>query len=397
MLIKKFAGSTVPETMKKIKDELGVSALILDTKIASSSNLYNLPDGNRVEITAAIDHYPRKILPVRINKQVKAPEAALKIKMVKPAEPTKIESPKIPLKTPIENHTSSIEMSKMNESMSQLKNRIDSFAQQIEEKKVLSNLSDNLKQLEAKLTDRDFDEAISKKIILKLNSQLTVEEQTNPEVIIGHLKKALNESVKISNDLPKSDNSPTKLMFIGPYGDGKTTSLQRIAYQLAVCQKKKVGLISLDTEKIGAVSALISFARILDVRCTGVYEPSELKQCLEKFNDLDVLLFDTKGINPLDKSELEELSNWISQINPDKVFLVLSANNRLRDLIEMTHKFLSTVNPEFVFTKLDQTKRYGGIISCSIQTEKPVAYLGWGRDLEDFQKADIDKIIDLLF
>lgn len=285
----------------------------------------------------------------------------------------------------------------INESMLQLKNRIDSFAQQIEEKRVLSNLSDNLKQLEAKLTDRDFDEAIGRKIILKLNSQLTVEEQSNPEVIIGHLKKAFNESVKISNDLPKSDNVPMKLMFIGPCGDGKTTSLQRIAYQLAVCQKKKVGLISLDTERIGAVSALISFARILDVRCTGVYEPSELKQCLEKFSDLDVLLFDTKGINPLDKSELEELSGWISQISPDKVFLVLSANNRLRDLIEMTHKFLSTVNPEFVFTKLDQTKRYGGIISCSIQTEKPVAYLGWGRDLEDFQKADTNKITDLLF
>jgi len=393
MLIKKFAGATVQETMKKIKDELGTGALILDSKIASSENLYGLPDGNRVEITAAVDHHPGRILSTRIRKQVKTSELTPKVKIVKPAEPARDESPKMP----VESHADSARILEMNENMSQLKSKIDLLAQQLEEKGTLGNLSDNLKQLEAKLTDRDFDEIISQRIILRLNSQLTSEEQGSPEIIIGHLKKAFNELVRISNGSPKSDNAPIKLMFIGPCGDGKTTALQRMAYEFAVCQKKRVGLISLDTERIGAVPALISFARILGVRCTGIYEPSELKPCLERFSDLDVLLFDTKGINPFDKPELEELTSWINQAAPHRVFLVLSANNRRRDLIEMTHKFLSTTNLELVFTKLDQTKRYGGMISCSIQTEKPVAYLAWGRNLEDFQKADIDKTTNLLF
>ncbi|MCJ7508810.1 MAG: flagellar biosynthesis protein FlhF, partial [candidate division Zixibacteria bacterium] len=393
MLIKKFVGTSVPETMNKIKKELGAFALILDTKVAAKGDPYGLPNGNRVEITAAIDHNPRKPVPIKMERKVETPAAFPKIKLVKPTESNQ-ESPKEIVKPA----QSSSEIVGINESISNLKNQIDLLGQELEHKRILNNLPDSLKQLHSKLEDADFDEEESKKIILELNSRLAPSEENNSETIVQELKQILQKMINLCSDFPSNQSVPIKLLFVGPSGDGKTTSLEKMAYQLVVKEKRKVGLVTLDVERIGAAPSLVSYARILGVRCSGVYDVIELGECLEKFKDLDVILFDTKGTNPWIKSELKELADWTSEIRPDRIFLVLSANHRYKDLIEMTYRFLCLGNADLLFTKLDQTKRYGGILSCAIKTKKQISFLGWGTSVtEDFEKADLSKITDMMF
>jgi flagellar biosynthesis protein FlhF len=393
MLIKKFVGTSVPETMNKIKKELGASALILDTKVAAKGDPYGLPNGNRVEITAAVDHYPRKPAPVQIEKKVEKSAVFPKMKLVKSPESNQ-ESPKETVK-PTQSPS---EIVGINESISNLKNQIDLLGQELEHKRTLNNLPGSLKQLYSKLEDADFDEEESKKIILELNSRLAPSGEDNSEIIVQEFKQTIQKLINLCSLLPSNQNAPIKLLFVGPSGDGKTTSLEKMAYQLAVKEGRKVGLVTLDVERIGAVPSLVSYARILGVRCAGVYDLIELGGCLEKFKDLDIILFDTRGINPWIKSELKELADWTSEIRPDKIFLVLSANHRYKDLIEMTYRFLCLGNADLLFTKLDQTKRYGGILSCAMKTRRPISFLGWGTSVtEDFEKADLSKITDMMF
>ncbi len=393
MLIKKFVGTTVPETMKKVKDELGAGALILDTRIAPRGDFCTLPDGNQVEITAAVDRHPLRPLSIQVKRRSPAAGAVSTVKLVR--------SPETPSQHPKQKESESLGeiagMAGMTESISRMKYQIDSLIHQLEENKVLSNLPGQLRQLESKMEDRDFVREITREIMSKLDSQLVLGEDRDSGITIGGFKKILQEMVCRSGDLPPGTPRPLKLIFIGPSGDGKTTCLEKLVYELSVRDKRKVGILSLDTDRIGAIPSLMSYARILGVRCSGIFDLPELREHLEKSNDLDVVLFDTKGINPSDRSELRELSDWISQIKPDKVLLVLSATNRSKDLLEMTYNFLSLGKLDFIFTKLDQTKRYGGILSCAIKTKRPIWYLNWSASPPgDLQRPDLERIIDVM-
>lgn len=394
MLIKKFAGATVPETLKKIRDELGEDALILDTKVAPRGDFHSLPDGNQVEITAAVDHHPLRSMPVRKRMGVQTTQTISKTKLIKSPEPTGQYSGQ----TQVGPISDSNETSDMAQSISRLKDEIESLIGQLGEKRILSNLCVDLKQLESKMEDRDFDWNITKEIIFKLNSQLSGGDEKSPEVIIRGVRGILQEMIPPSGDFPSKLNRPIKLVFVGPSGEGKTTCLEKLAYELSVRDERKVGIFGLDTDRIGAIPSLVSYARILGVGCTGIYNLPELKEGLEKYSNLDVILFDTKGTNPFEKSELKELSDWVSEVSADEVLLVLSATNRSRDLLEMAYGFLSLGRLKFLFTKLDQTRRYGGILSCAISTKRPICRVSWGAFVpEDLEKVDLEKMINMMF
>jgi flagellar biosynthesis protein FlhF len=80
------------------------------------------------------------------------------------------------------------------------------------------------------------------------------------------LTKTLDLNVKKQNKV---------IALVGPTGVGKTTTIAKLALIAKIIHKLDVGLISIDTYRLGAVDQLKSFADVSHTDFLVAYEPSE--------------------------------------------------------------------------------------------------------------------------
>ncbi|MFC1697303.1 signal recognition particle receptor subunit alpha [Nanoarchaeota archaeon] len=184
--------------------------------------------------------------------------------------------------------------------------------------------------------------------------------------------------------------SPTKIMAVGLFGNGKTTTIGKLA-KYYVKRGKKVCTVGLDVHRPAAVEQLQQISRQVKVPCfveKGEKDPIAIwKKYEEEINKHDIILVDTAGRDVLSEDLIQELNFLNKIIQPDETLLVISA-----DIGQAAEKqargFNETANiTGVVITKLDGTAKGGGaLIACSV-TGAPVKFIGVGEkpdDLESF-------------
>jgi flagellar biosynthesis protein FlhF len=100
--------------------------------------------------------------------------------------------------------------------------------------------------------------------------------------------------------------------FIGTTGVGKTTTIAKLAAQLMLKTSKKVGLISIDNYRIGAMEQLKTYADILGIPCFPAFNRKDLLFALKRMEGRDIVLIDTAGQSQYDTSRMEELRKMIT-------------------------------------------------------------------------------------
>jgi len=177
------------------------------------------------------------------------------------------------------------------------------------------------------------------------------------------------------------------LMFVGPTGVGKTTTIAKLAarYAYKLSRRYKVGIITLDTYRIGAVEQLMTYAKMMRLPIETVVDPSDFEEALNALRHNDYILIDTVGSSQHDKEKIEKLSkflkvNTFAEIN---INLVLSAVTKYEDLLDIYKNFSILPIDTLIFTKLDETKTYGNIFSFLLDTKKPVSYFSIGQEVPD--------------
>ena len=116
------------------------------------------------------------------------------------------------------------------------------------------------------------------------------------------------------------------VILIGSTGVGKTTTAAKLCGQ-AIKQKKKVGLISLDTFRIGAIEQIRIYSRILGVPLYIASSPEEVREGIKKLKDRDLILIDTTGRNPKDQSYSNELKAVYALGIPMETHLLISGSS----------------------------------------------------------------------
>ena len=204
--------------------------------------------------------------------------------------------------------------------------------------------------------------------------------------------------VRMEAELPKGNKRV--MMFVGPTGVGKTTTIAKLAARYSYIQEKraKVGIITLDTYRIGAVEQLFQYAKMMRLPIEDVVDPNDFNNALSSLSHCDVILIDTVGSSQYDKDKLVKLNKFLqsSQLQIE-VNLVLSAGSKLEDLKEIYKNFSFLDIETLIFTKFDETKVFGTIFSLIYDIDKPVSYFSIGQEVpDDIVPASSDFLVECI-
>ncbi len=185
--------------------------------------------------------------------------------------------------------------------------------------------------------------------------------------------------------------------FVGATGVGKTTTLAKLAAHYSIFKGKKVGLITLDTYRIGAVEQLRSYARLMDLPLEVVMSPKELKEAMLKMKDMDYIMVDTAGRNSKNVMHVQELQGFSRVLPEPFTFLCLSATTKRQDIEVIAENFKPVNYNALIFTKLDETSSFGSILNAACHTKLPVAFLTNGQKVpEDLEIPTEERLTDII-
>ena len=224
----------------------------------------------------------------------------------------------------------------------------------------------------------------------------------NSSTVKRYFQTILRKMVPIRLETAPAIGTKKVIMLVGPTGVGKTTSIAKLAarYSFLMQKKYKVGLVVLDTYRIGAVEQLMQYARMMKLGIETVVDPPEFSSALESLKYCDYILIDTMGSSPYDKGKIEKIYECLeantTEYNID-VVLVMPSSIKYEDLKVTYDNFSSLGVDTLMFTKLDETMGFGNIFSLAYETKKPISYFSVGQEVpEDLVRASSDFLVECL-
>ena len=183
----------------------------------------------------------------------------------------------------------------------------------------------------------------------------------------------------------------------GPPVSAKPLPSQSLSAELSLKQKRKVGIISVDSYRIGAVDQLKTYASIMGLPCLSAFTREDLAQALQKMEGRDVILIDTAGQSHRDMKRLKELGELLGKDLSIETHLVLSAAVKPEDMKEAATNFSILKPSSYVFSKVDETRTRGGIIDQLLDLKLPVSYITNGQRVpEDIIPATQRRVLRLI-
>lgn len=224
----------------------------------------------------------------------------------------------------------------------------------------------------------------------------------NSATVKRYFQTLLRKMVPIRLETMPSVGNKKVIMLVGPTGVGKTTSIAKLAarYSFLMQKKYKVGLVVLDTYRIGAVEQLMQYARMMKLGIETVVDPPEFASALNSLRYCDYILIDTMGSSPYDKGKIEKIYECLEANDTEfsvDVVLVMPSSIKYEDL-KVTYDNFDSLNVDTImFTKLDETRGFGNIFSLAYETKKPISYFSVGQEVpEDLVCASSDFLVECL-
>jgi flagellar biosynthesis protein FlhF len=185
--------------------------------------------------------------------------------------------------------------------------------------------------------------------------------------------------------------------FIGPAGEGKTTTLAKLAARCLFEEKLNVGIITMDTYRIGATKQLKTYSDIMDIPVEIASEKEGFEKALSRFSNKDVILVDTPGKSRGDKNYLLKLKECLGTDTSLGTNLVLSLTSSRESIMDAVKRFGIIDYSSILFTKLDDSRKFGSIYNVMDYTGKPVFYVTDGQNVpKDLKKMDPAKLARLI-
>lgn len=412
MKIKKYLAPSLNEAVEQMKSELGLDAIILSTRVINQKN-NNIPF-KTFEIIAGIDNHSET--------------SSIK-------EKNKLDT-LIKLEKAEKKNISIVSQNKFDEELNNLKQKIfsqkellindndeddlnkqtdDSFP--LTKSKVIKNnqkkiieIEKEIKRQSYKTEEKEQDKFASlRKVLKKREIQKSIIEHLVDDLekhsrllktnnYENYLLSLISSMIPTSLNEIKKEKKPKVIALVGPTGVGKTTSIAKLAIISKLIHKLDVGLISIDTFRLGAIEQLKTFSNISDIDFLVAYNLNDLPKLVEKFKKKNVIFIDTVGRSQNNQKQLLEMRNFLTKIKIDETWLVLNSVSTTKALFDIADKFQVMNYNGLIFTKLDESVAFGNILNVVHKYNLPVKYLTNGQVIpDDIIAGDSDYIARLIY
>jgi len=280
---------------------------------------------------------------------------------------------------------------------------------------VLEKLSDSLKNTLQKIAGSLFvDEKLINELIKDIQKAL-LQSDVNVKLVFELTEKIKQRALKeespkgltkkehivnivygeLTNFLGKEQRKieitekPFKIMLVGLFGSGKTTTAGKLA-KYFMKRGFKVALLGLDIHRPAAMDQVKQVGEQINV---PVYTNKEIKNAVtiykiyeSEYKKYDVLIIDTAGRDALSEDLIEEIEEVSKAIEPNESLLVISADigQAAQKQAEQFHKSCGITG--VVITKMDGTARGGGALTACAVSGAPIKFIGVGEKVDDMEQ-----------
>lgn len=194
-----------------------------------------------------------------------------------------------------------------------------------------------------------------------MDSLLSAAGQFAGEAPTDVLARAMEMELDFTPLPRKSHDRP--LMLLGPPGAGKTATAAKLAAKVRVLGGKAT-LVTLDSGKAGSLAQITAFAEALGANLREARDTESLQKVIRDCRDNHLIVIDTIGSGPYDHDALRELSQWLAAAEAEGV-LVLQAGGDPIETAEAALSYASLGVERMIATKLDSSRRLGGVLSAA--------------------------------
>ena len=257
-----------------------------------------------------------------------------------------------------------------------------------------------LKELQRTLLRSDVSFSVVKQITenIKKRKETAVKGLSKKQQLITIIYEEITKIMGYESELTVT-KTPYKIMLVGLFGSGKTTTSAKIGLHFKK-QGRKIMLVGLDDYRPAAFEQLSQNAQKTGLNILGqkdLKKPEKFwKENIKTIEKNDVIIIDTAGRDSINKDYLKEIKNLEKTIKPDQILLVIPA-----ELGQTSEKLTNDFNENvkitgIIITKTDTTAKAGGALTSSYLTQTPVYFITEGEKMTELTKFDSKRYVSKL-
>ncbi|HEX4055434.1 MAG TPA: flagellar biosynthesis protein FlhF [Tepidisphaeraceae bacterium] len=365
-----FQANTMSAALAEVKHEMGPGAVILHTRSFYKNRWLGLRKREIFEITASREP--------RVGSRGSKPQ-------VRPAPMPAQVKPLVDTRGQLLASSAS-----QNAAMIGLMQEVTGLKGMVKELVIQSSrmrtpeIPEELFDFYSRLIQSQVAEELAGDMIRTLQKQIRPEHARQPDFVRMKLAEQIERLLPSSGPIVRTKTvGPHVVALIGPTGVGKTTTIAKLAANLQLREKRRVGLITLDTYRIAAIDQLRKYAEIICSPLKVVGTAEETAAAVRSMSDCDFILIDTAGRSPNDALKLSELKGLLAAARPDEVHLVLSTTASQQCVELAIARFSEVRVDKIIFTKLDEAAHVGVVLNVVHKINKSLSYVTTGQDVPD--------------
>jgi len=370
MEVRTYRATTMHEALALVRRELGPDAAVLHTREVRAGRFFGWFRGPRqIEVTASRHvNVPSRFPPQDRTAEAIAPAAP------PPATPPRRQEPDSP--DPVQGQ------------LKDLQAMVRELCRQSKSEH-RHDLPEELFRLFTELLDAELSEDLARELVERIRDEVAGTELSDPVLLKARIARMIEAEITVTGPIAVTPGRRRLVALVGPTGVGKTTTIAKLAANYRLKEKRRVGLITVDTYRIAAVEQLRTYADIIDLPMQVVSTPREMREAVRGLGDLDLILMDTAGRSPKDEVKIQELRAFLTEAEADEVHLVLSSVVGSRALVQTAQRFAPVGTTALLLTKLDEATGLGNVIPVFRSSQLPLSYLTNGQNVpQDIEIAD---------
>lgn len=390
MKIKRFEASSMSEALRMVKKEFGEEAVILSAKTAGKAGrLLGGKRGGQVVVTAAID-------PAAVAQDHPA-EAATAADVVAGREAAGAGQgngarPAGGIAHLLQRYTPITRTGK-----EKLKPKFIRLMTESSERPA----ADAALNAPASVYERLREGGMGRALATELADQITAvaaDNPTDPDETLAAAVQIIEARGWVAPVRGAMRKARRILVLVGPAGAGKTAVAAKMAGHAVFYAKQSVGVISLDDQRIAGTVELERFCNLMGVALQTARDSDQLQSALAYFDDCDLVVIDTPGLDPLAHEPRERLARMLLTLDQADVHLVFNATAQSSAMERVIDFFAPLGVTRLLPTHLDWCDRFGTVLEQVARRRWPLVYLGCDARLpEGLQVAGARAVAGRLF